>query len=171
MFYIMCPYFNKPHTSVSLIRICTSCLWICARIWLNQELLRILIYTFVTYVTLLLYINILFGLCCLYVYVYIYIHIDHFLQGDGFHVIWYELHLCLSVHIWGKYFIKFLYCTGYLYSVQYLLVLLESNRGHGGRAVTLSPPTSEAGVRFPAEPQVGKLVVACRWSAVYSTEP
>ena len=32
--------------------------------------------------------------------------------------------------------------------------------GHGGRVVTLSPPTSEAGVRFPAQPQVGKLVVA-----------
>ena len=44
-------------------------------------------------------------------------------------------------------------------------------RGHGGRVVTLSPPTSEAGVRTPAWPQVGKLVVACRWSAVYSTEP
>ena len=37
-------------------------------------------------------------------------------------------------------------------------------RGHGGRVVTLSPPTSEAGVRFPARPHVGKLVV-------YSTEP
>ena len=37
--------------------------------------------------------------------------------------------------------------------------------------VTLSPPTSEAGIRSPAWPQVGKLVVACRWSAVYSTEP
>ena len=37
--------------------------------------------------------------------------------------------------------------------------------------VTLSPTTSEAGVRFPAWPHVGKLVVACRWSAVYSTEP
>ena len=24
---------------------------------------------------------------------------------------------------------------------------------------------------FPALPQVGKLVVACRWSTVYSTEP
>ena len=34
---------------------------------------------------------------------------------------------------------------------------------------TLKP--FEAGVRFPAWPQVGKLVVACRWSAVYSTEP
>ena len=34
-------------------------------------------------------------------------------------------------------------------------------RGHGGRVVTLSPPTSEIGVRFPARPQVGKLVVAC----------
>ena len=44
-------------------------------------------------------------------------------------------------------------------------------RGHGCRVVTLSPPTSEAGVRFSARPQVGKLVVACRWSAVYSTEP
>ena len=32
-------------------------------------------------------------------------------------------------------------------------------RGHGGRVVTLSRPTSEAGVRFPAQPQVGKLVV------------
>ena len=42
---------------------------------------------------------------------------------------------------------------------------------HGCRVVTLSPPTSEAGVRFPARPQVGKLVVACHWSAVYSTEP
>ena len=44
-------------------------------------------------------------------------------------------------------------------------------RGHGGRVVTLLPPTSEARVRFPAWPQVGKVVVACRWSAVYSTEP
>ena len=43
--------------------------------------------------------------------------------------------------------------------------------GHGGRVVTLSPPTSEARVPFPAWPQVGKLVVACRWSAVYSKEP
>ena len=43
--------------------------------------------------------------------------------------------------------------------------------GHGGRVVTLSPPTSEAGFRFSARPQVGKLVVACCWSAVYSTEP
>ena len=38
-------------------------------------------------------------------------------------------------------------------------------------SVTLSPPTSEAGVRSPSWPEVGKLVVACRWSAVYSTEP
>ena len=47
----------------------------------------------------------------------------------------------------------------------------ERSRGHGGRVVTLLPPTSEARVRSPARPQVGKLVVACRWSAVYSTEP
>ena len=43
--------------------------------------------------------------------------------------------------------------------------------GHGGRVVTLLPPTSEAGVWFLSRPQVGKLVVACHWSAVYSTEP
>ena len=45
------------------------------------------------------------------------------------------------------------------------------HRGHGGRVVTLSPPTSEAGVRSPSWPYVGKLIVACRWLAVYSTEP
>ena len=50
-------------------------------------------------------------------------------------------------------------------------LITSIKRGHGGRVVTLSPPTSEAGFRFPAWPQVGKLVVACRWSAVYSTEP
>ena len=43
--------------------------------------------------------------------------------------------------------------------------------GHGGRVATLAPPTSEAGVRLPARPKVGKLIVACLWSAVYSTEP
>ena len=43
--------------------------------------------------------------------------------------------------------------------------------GHGGRVVTLSPPTCEIGIRFLAKPQVGKLVVACRWSVVYSTVP
>ena len=53
---------------------------------------------------------------------------------------------------------------------KYDMNLIKSG-DHGGRVVTLSPPTSEAGVRFPARPQVGKLVVACRWSAVYSTEP
>ena len=49
--------------------------------------------------------------------------------------------------------------------------LHKTSWGQGGRVVTLLPPTSEAGVRFPAWPQVEKLVVACRWSAVYSTEP
>ena len=43
--------------------------------------------------------------------------------------------------------------------------------GHGGRVVTLSPPTTEIGVQFPALSQVGTLVVASRWLAVYSTEP
>ena len=53
-------------------------------------------------------------------------------------------------------------------------ILINCNRfcvGHGGRVVILLPPTSEAGVRFPARPQVGKLVVACHWLALYSTEP
>ena len=48
---------------------------------------------------------------------------------------------------------------------------LDQGGGHGGRVVTLLPPTSEAVVRSPSRPYVGKLVVACRWSAVYSTEP
>ena len=42
--------------------------------------------------------------------------------------------------------------------------------GHGGRVVTLTPPTYEAGVQILVWPQVGKLVGACRRSAVYSTE-
>ena len=49
--------------------------------------------------------------------------------------------------------------------------ILRTSRCHGGRVVTLSSPTSEAGVWFTARPQVGKLVVACRWLVVYSTEP
>ena len=53
----------------------------------------------------------------------------------------------------------------------YLFYVFRHFKGHGGRVVTLSPPTSEAGVRFTALPQVGKLVVACHWSAVYNTEP
>ena len=40
------------------------------------------------------------------------------------------------------------------------VALMLFNRGHGGRVVTLSPPTSEAGVLSPSRPQVGKLVVA-----------
>ena len=57
-------------------------------------------------------------------------------------------------------------------AVNYLkLFVATDSRGHSGRVVTLSPPTCEDGVWFPARPQVGKLVVACHWSAVYSTEP
>ena len=56
-------------------------------------------------------------------------------------------------------------------SLRLVILIISSSRGHGGRVVTLVPPTSEAGVQFPARPQVGKLVVAYRWSAVYSTEP
>ena len=64
-------------------------------------------------------------------------------------------------------------CLSYITS-KYLYLETTFNDfvgGHSGRVVTLLPPTSEAGVQFPARPQVGKLVVACRWSAVYSTEP
>ena len=53
----------------------------------------------------------------------------------------------------------------------FIYVPTRRGGGHCGRVVTLSPPTSKAGVRFPAQPQVGNLVVACRWSSVYSTEP
>ena len=41
---------------------------------------------------------------------------------------------------------------------------------HGGAVVTHFPPTSEVGGSKPG-PYVGKLVVAYRWSTVYSTEP
>ena len=44
-------------------------------------------------------------------------------------------------------------------------------RSHCGGVVTLVPPTSEIRVQILAWPQVGKLVVACPWSAVYSTNP
>ena len=46
----------------------------------------------------------------------------------------------------------------------------DENRGHGRAVVTYLPPTSEVGGSNPG-PYVGKLVVAYRWSAVYSTEP
>ena len=58
---------------------------------------------------------------------------------------------------------------------QFAIVIFASSfmfgKGHGGRVVTLSPPTSKIGVRFLSRPQVGKLVVACCWLAVYNTEP
>ena len=50
-----------------------------------------------------------------------------------------------------------------LVTLKYVYCLKNKYWGHGGRVVTLSPPTSEAGVRFTALPQVGKLVVAGRW--------
>ena len=51
-------------------------------------------------------------------------------------------------------------------------VLMYSDRGHGGRVVTLSPPISEIRVQIPARPQIRKTgIVTCRWSAVYSREP
>ena len=72
--------------------------------------------------------------------------------------------------------IKVLYCKLLIKGKQLLAFPLEVQAtiqtpisevgGHGGRVVTLSPPTSEVGVRFLAWPQVGKLVVACRWFTV-----
>ena len=43
-------------------------------------------------------------------------------------------------------------------------------RGHSGAMVTHLPPTSEVDSSNHG-PYVGKLVVAYRWSAVYSAEP
>ena len=42
----------------------------------------------------------------------------------------------------------------------YVKVKSPWERGLGNREVTLSLPTSEGGLQFPAQPQVGKLVVA-----------
>ena len=65
-----------------------------------------------------------------------------------------------------------LQCSCITVATNHLNQVFQSGKGgHGGRVVTLSPPTSEAGVQFPAWPQVGKLLAACCWSAVYSTEP
>ena len=49
-------------------------------------------------------------------------------------------------------------------------ILLNSVPDHEGAVVTHLPPTSEVGGSNP-RPYVGKLVVAYRWSVVYSTEP
>ena len=65
---------------------------------------------------------------------------------------WYQIRLFLS-HCWT--------------SQQHLILLTTTYF----LTPTLSPPTSEVRVRFLASPQVGKLVVACCWLAVYSTEP
>ena len=74
-----------------------------------------------------------------------------------------------AVNICAMYIMLYTNYTLYDLIVQAITCMAQLH--HGGRVVTLSPRTFEAGVRFPAWPQVGKLVVACRWSAVYSTEP
>ena len=48
------------------------------------------------------------------------------------------------------------------------LIFSNVKGDHGGIVVTLTLPPLRSG--FGSRPQVGKLVVACRWSAVYSTE-
>ena len=79
----------------------------------------------------------------------------------------------------APHFVRVVYTTGVRPLIGHSFLTVNNSRmtvlqklgGHGGRVVTLLPPTSEAGVRFLAQPQVGKLVVACLWLAVYSTEP
>ena len=63
-------------------------------------------------------------------------------------------------------------CDAFLisYSVSRYLGIYNKSAGHGGSVVTHSPPTSEVGGSNPG-PYMGKLVVAYRWLAVYSTEP
>ena len=63
--------------------------------------------------------------------------------------------------------LQLLYCG--LLLLVYIMFLLSTTRVHGGAVVTHSPPTSEVGGSNP-EPYVRKLVVAYRWSAVYSAE-
>ena len=50
------------------------------------------------------------------------------------------------------------------------IIFEERLRSHGGSVVTHSLPTSDVSGSNPG-PSVGKLVVAHRWSAVYSTDP
>ena len=51
-------------------------------------------------------------------------------------------------------------CSFQHYAWLSFCAFLVATRGHGGRVVTLSPPTSEAVVQFLAQPQVGKVIVA-----------
>ena len=53
----------------------------------------------------------------------------------------------------------------------FVLYFTEILWGHSGIVVTYSPPTCKIRVWIPARPQVGKLVVVCRWLVVYSTKP
>ena len=76
------------------------------------------------------------------------------------------LHVSLGLH--------FLLLPIYLYgisSVQYDTHMLYHMKQFSVSKTPLLPPTYEIRVRFPAKPQVGKLVLACRWFTVYSTEP
>ena len=60
----------------------------------------------------------------------------------------------------GQYQAKYMTKIQKDYAMYFTTMLQWYYWGHGGRVVTLWPHTT----------QVGKLVVACRWSAVYSTE-
>ena len=58
-----------------------------------------------------------------------------------------------------------------VYCDNHSVELTYKTGSHGGRVVTLLPHTSAVVFWFLARPQVGNLVVACLWSAVYNTEP
>ena len=100
---------------------------------------------------------------------------------SSWHCLWFIISLIIecdaTVNLWSYDMAISRYCTHQtlVYSCEHKVLLRwihsQMGRGHGGRVVTLLSPTSEAGVRFLTQPQVGKLVVACRWLAVYSTEP
>ena len=94
-------------------------------------------------------------------------NIDNFI--NSLKCTWIRRLLVSSARLWVKLF-EFSYCS--------LKDLIENGPYFGIKVsdnvpndfMTLSPPTSEAGVWFTARPQVGKLVVACHWLAVCSTE-
>ena len=50
------------------------------------------------------------------------------------------------------------------YSLKLNKDITQNHKGPRWQSVTLSPPTSEIGVLFPARPQVGKLVVGWQFT-------
>ena len=67
-------------------------------------------------------------------------------------------------------YVEFASLATLLYFLYLLEILCTCVRGLDGAVVTHSPPTSEVSGSNP-RPYLGNLVVAYRWSAVYSIEP